>query len=232
MGTVSLVAPLVMPRLLRPLTPGRGRWGRATVATGRRGRRRHHGRRPGPPRRRARPAALLDREGGVRRWRRRRGRRRRGGDVDVGVAHHTRAPVAPPSRPRSRRRPARARRRHPRLGLHLLLEPPLHAREPLHVGRARRAPLERALQPVDRAAPAGGRAVRHLRPLRRRCAWSASRPAGRDRPGRQPPLPVLDPHRDDRAPGPGRGGRSTRRRTIGSTTARTAGTSTATTAAS
>jgi len=33
MGTVSLVAPLVMPRLLRPLTPGRGRWGRATVAT-------------------------------------------------------------------------------------------------------------------------------------------------------------------------------------------------------
>jgi sterol desaturase/sphingolipid hydroxylase (fatty acid hydroxylase superfamily) len=33
MGLGSLVAPLVVPRLLRPLTPGRGRWGRALVAT-------------------------------------------------------------------------------------------------------------------------------------------------------------------------------------------------------
>jgi len=33
MGLVSLVAPLAMPVVLRPFTPGRGRWGRATVAT-------------------------------------------------------------------------------------------------------------------------------------------------------------------------------------------------------
>jgi sterol desaturase/sphingolipid hydroxylase (fatty acid hydroxylase superfamily) len=31
MGTLSLVAPLVSPRLLRPFTPGRGRYGRAVV---------------------------------------------------------------------------------------------------------------------------------------------------------------------------------------------------------
>ena len=31
MGLGSLVAPLVLPTLLRPLTPGRGRWGRALV---------------------------------------------------------------------------------------------------------------------------------------------------------------------------------------------------------
>ncbi len=33
MGTASLVAPLVVPRLLRPFTPGRGRFGRALVAS-------------------------------------------------------------------------------------------------------------------------------------------------------------------------------------------------------
>jgi sterol desaturase/sphingolipid hydroxylase (fatty acid hydroxylase superfamily) len=33
MGVGSLVAPLVLPRLLRPITPGRGRYGRALVAT-------------------------------------------------------------------------------------------------------------------------------------------------------------------------------------------------------
>lgn len=33
MGVASLVAPLVVPRLLRPFTPGRGRWGRALVGT-------------------------------------------------------------------------------------------------------------------------------------------------------------------------------------------------------
>ena len=32
MGVASLVAPLVMPRLLGPVTPGKGRWGRALVA--------------------------------------------------------------------------------------------------------------------------------------------------------------------------------------------------------
>ena len=31
MGVASLVAPLVMPRLLGPVTPGKGRWGRALV---------------------------------------------------------------------------------------------------------------------------------------------------------------------------------------------------------
>ncbi len=33
MGVGSLVVPLVMPRLLRPFTPGRGRWGRVVVGT-------------------------------------------------------------------------------------------------------------------------------------------------------------------------------------------------------
>jgi sterol desaturase/sphingolipid hydroxylase (fatty acid hydroxylase superfamily) len=32
MGVASLVTPLVMPRLLGPVTPGKGRWGRALVA--------------------------------------------------------------------------------------------------------------------------------------------------------------------------------------------------------
>ena len=31
MGLGSLVAPLVLPRLLRPLTPGRGRYGKALL---------------------------------------------------------------------------------------------------------------------------------------------------------------------------------------------------------
>jgi sterol desaturase/sphingolipid hydroxylase (fatty acid hydroxylase superfamily) len=31
MGTLSLVAPLVLPTLLKPFTPGRGRWGKATL---------------------------------------------------------------------------------------------------------------------------------------------------------------------------------------------------------
>ena len=85
--------------------------------------------------------------------------------------------------------------RHPRLGRHLLLEPPPQPREPLAVGHARRAPLERALQPLDGPAPAGRggphdeRAVRHPRPGRR----AAER--HRERPRAQPHLPVLDPHR-------------------------------------
>jgi hypothetical protein len=31
MGTLSLVAPLVLPTLLKPFTPGRGRWGKAVI---------------------------------------------------------------------------------------------------------------------------------------------------------------------------------------------------------
>ena len=56
--------------------------------------------------------------------------------------------------------------RDPGLGLHLLLEPPAQPREPLAVGGPRGPPLQRALQPLDRAAAAGrrgghaGRAVR------------------------------------------------------------------------
>ena len=50
------------------------------------------------------------------------------------------------------------------LGLHLLLEPPAHARVPLPVGHPRRAPQLRAVQPVDRPAPAGGRLARHYVP--------------------------------------------------------------------
>ncbi|HKY67736.1 MAG TPA: hypothetical protein VJM49_15245, partial [Acidimicrobiales bacterium] len=33
MGVGSLLAPLVVPKLLDPVTPGRGRWGRALVGT-------------------------------------------------------------------------------------------------------------------------------------------------------------------------------------------------------
>jgi sterol desaturase/sphingolipid hydroxylase (fatty acid hydroxylase superfamily) len=33
MGVGSLIAPLVMPKLLGPVTPGRGRWGRALIGT-------------------------------------------------------------------------------------------------------------------------------------------------------------------------------------------------------
>ena len=32
MGVASLVTPLVMPKLLGPVTPGKGRWGKALVA--------------------------------------------------------------------------------------------------------------------------------------------------------------------------------------------------------
>ena len=72
--------------------------------------------------------------------------------------------------------PAATGRRARRLGLHLLLEPPVHAHQPLHVGRPRGPPLERAVQPVDRPAPAGGRRPRHHPSPTACCACSASRP--------------------------------------------------------
>ena len=86
-------------------------------------------------------------------------------------------------------------RRPPRLGRPLLLEPPFKPREPLAVGDARRPPQQRALQPLDRAAPAGRRGPdddRALRPARPR-RGAAER--HRERPRPQPHLPVLDPHR-------------------------------------
>ena len=194
MGTLSLLAPLVVPRLLRPVHPGpgplrQGRWWRR----GGRGGRRHHGRR----RRGAagRPPTPHRTPGG-------RGVTERVGDGPTQVAADPRsaaaarvavsragwprwpsAGVAVTTAWASRTSPERLWRRRllpdlgrgplalaagrRRLGLHLLLEPPLHAREPLHVGHPRGAPLERALQPVHRAAPAGGRRPRHLPPLRR-----------------------------------------------------------------
>ena len=118
------------------------------------------------------------------------------------------------------------------VGLPLLLGPPLHAQQPVHVGDPRRAPLERALQPVDGAAPARRRGVRDLRALR--LAVPVRHPArtGRDGAGREPALPVLDPHRDRRDGWAGPRRSSTRLRTTACTTGRTASTSTATTAAS
>ena len=64
--------------------------------------------------------------------------------------------------------------RHRRLGLHLLLEPPVHARGAGAVGAPRRAPLERALQPLHRAAAAGGRRARRVPALRADGPASAS----------------------------------------------------------
>ena len=76
----------------------------------------------------------------------------------------------------------RARPSDPWLQLHLLLEPPVHAADPVHVGDPRRAPFERAVQPVDCAA----RARRHgLRTLPRTgcCASSGSGPRSSRRRG-------------------------------------------------
>ena len=46
MGSGSLVAPFVLPRLLGPITPGKGKYGKALVATAATADRGHHGRRP------------------------------------------------------------------------------------------------------------------------------------------------------------------------------------------
>ena len=86
-------------------------------------------------------------------------------------------------------------RGHAVVGLRLLLEPPHHARGARHVGHPRAASLQRALQPVHRAAPAGGRRVRRVGALRRRrTARRAAEASSRPR-GAEPDLPVLDPHR-------------------------------------
>ena len=143
------------------------------------------------------------------------------------------APVEPADRARPRHGAPRARRRHARLGLHLLLEPPIHAREPVHVGDPRRAPLERALQPLDGAASAGGRRARA--PSCPTACWrcSACRPtliAPGPRP--QPPLPVLDPHRRDPSAGTARGGAQHPVAPPGPPRQQPRSTSTATTAAS
>ena len=201
MGVGSLVAPFVSARLLDPVTPGRGRYAKVLMGTRRRGLGGHHRRRrrAAPPRAgraprrrhppghrparaphrpgcRAAPARCPARPAGHRchRGRRRRVHRPDRRDDVVGADQRHPAVRGHPARPRHR--PGRQRGRDPRLGLHLLLEPPVHAREPLHVGDPRRAPLERALQPVDGAAPAGGRRpdVRALRPARRCSACGPS----------------------------------------------------------
>ena len=112
MGVASLVAPIVMPKVLGPFTPGQGRYGKAlvagalgavavTVAADRIARR--VGAEPAgaePPGNRARRRRIAQRgaEGRVDRWRR---VRRRGRDCDhddVGVARLARADVEPPRR--------------------------------------------------------------------------------------------------------------------------------------
>ena len=210
MGVGSLLAPMVVPKLFGPITPGKGKYGKALVVTAVAAAAAHHGRRPGraPGVDRSRRAPDANDAGGAAARAARRVARV-GGVVAVVDGRASRSPrrwasrttrgpdVEPPARPRPRPRAGRARRCGPRLGLHLLLEPPVHAREPVHVGDPRRAPLERALQPLDRAAPARRRRGRHLRAVQpARAARHAAR-AHRAGPRHQPALPVLDPHRHD-----------------------------------
>ena len=82
------------------------------------------------------------------------------------------------------------------------------------------APLQRALQPLDRPAPTGGRGRHPHRALRPAGAARRASGADRARPRDQPDLPVLDPHRDDPAGSAGWRRCSTPRRTTGCTTAR------------
>ena len=202
MGVASLVVPFVIPKLLRPITPGKGKLGKALVATAaaavavttiadavaRRNERDDvvaAGEPEGadaPPieaqngsdrRRTARLARRIAGAGGVaavvvgglaitttlasrltadRMWKRRRTR-------DLGTG------------------PLAVAARGARVGLHLLLEPPVHAREPVHVGDPRRAPLERALQPVDGAAPARRRRASARSSRTARSASSGSAPS-------------------------------------------------------
>ncbi len=103
------------------------------------------------------------------------------GHHQVRRGDRTQAHVGQGSGTRSRVGAAGVARRHRRVGLHLLLEPPVHARGPGHVGDPRGPPLERAVQPVDRAPPAGGRrargvgSVRAPRPGRRPTRTSSAR---------------------------------------------------------
>src|SRR4029078_9603722 len=85
------------------------------------------------------------------------------------------------------------------VGPPLLLGAPLDARGAPAVGTPRRPALERALQPPDRAAPAVV-AVPHVLDLRPDA--TARLPDRHHAAGRatQPAVPVLDPHRGDRAP--------------------------------
>ena len=239
MGAGSLVAPYLSRKLLDPVTPGRGRYGRALLTIGAVAavlttvgdvarRRVRDGRLPDPQtvpdevREVQEELAGLRQGPAVPREDRAPARpsleRVHGGLAAAAVAGtaltvstlwaaRTGAePVLPDEPARPRRRPGRLGGRRPRLGLHLLLEPPPQPRVALAVGRARRPPLERALQPVDGPA-AAGRGVDHdrgaVRPAR-----PARRPAGAHRAGAraQPDLPVLDPHRGD----PGASARSRR----------------------
>ena len=266
MGVGSLVAPLVLPRLLRPVTPGRGRFGTAlligvagaaavtTVADllGRldegevetvgeampagqagspaaartappaaagspaAGRTEPPAGRKPPPAAASRTSAATGNWAAGRQVRRRIARSARkvagvagvvaiaGGGV---VVCSTLASWTTLSRMWDRRLvrdprhwPACAGGGRAGLGLHLLLEPPPHAREPLHVGDTRRAPFERALQPVHGAPPAGCGGVRHFCPLQ--FAGPVRDPTLADRLGteHQPSLPILDPHRRNQPP--------------------------------
>ena len=211
MGVGSLVAPLVMPKLLGPLVPGKGKHGKVlvataagavalttvadvvarlaepdpgsagTVATG-------SSDRPGAPEDGPEPLPAPNRRG-----RRRAARLARRVAGAAGVAAIVAGGVAITSTWASRTTMDRMwKRRRIRdlgagplalaaavlgLGLRLLLEPPVHAREPLPVGDPRRAPLERALQPVDRAAPAGRRRLRGVRALQPALPCSGSGPS-------------------------------------------------------
>ena len=244
------------PACLDPVTPGRGRHAKVLDGHRRGGLGGHHRRRrrPPPPRTGGLPdAGTLPAADRVRRaparmpcrafatprspagspappprprsrrprsrWRRP-GRRRRAGRGSSPARGATSAPGGPPSR------------RHPGLGRHLLLEPPPQAREPLAVGHARRAPLERALQPLDRAAPAGRRGPHDERALRPARPGRGAAERHRGRPRRQPASTSSGstPRRSGRSAGSRTC--STRPRTTGCTTAATGSTSTATTAAS
>ena len=85
------------------------------------------------------------------------------------------------------------------VGLPLLLGPSVDARGAAAVGQPRHPPQRRALQPVDRAAPA---VVRLPDLLGVRADAAARLPDRQDRQGgpAQPAVPVLDPHRGHRPP--------------------------------
>jgi hypothetical protein len=141
MGTASLVAPLVVPRLLKPFGIGRqAPLGRATRRWLRHG--------PG----------VCGRKGRHRRdgWCHRLGDM---GRVDLGLVI-----LATPSLRAAREGSPGRRRRGGRLGLPVLLEPSPVAREPVPLGGPRDASFERALQPVHR--PVGQPALPVLDPHR------------------------------------------------------------------
>ena len=258
MGVGSLVAPFVSARLLDPVTPGRGRYAKVLMGGRGRGLGRHHrrrraasapraGRPPGCRRAAGRGPARATHRPGCRAAPARRAARpaaSRGATAVAAVASTALTVATTWSAQTSGTRlfavtkrdlgtgAGGQRRRDPGLGRHLLLEPPVQPREPLAVGDARRAPQQRALQPVDGAAPAGGRGADDERALRPARAGRGAAERHRERPGAQPDLPVLDPHRGGEVDRLARERAQHARRTTGCTTASTASTSTATTAAS